>query len=82
MDVIRRENVNVVNAVIAGDLTETDQYLEAWLLRLVVSVVILSFTDSSAMKALKPLHPVTMLWQGGRGPAESRERVGRLAVSK
>ncbi len=34
MDVIRRENVNVANAVIAGGLTltETDQDLEAWLL--------------------------------------------------
>ncbi len=78
MDVIRRENVNVANTIIADSLTLTETYpdLEAWLLRFdSISCnflnddpnsefhhhAIIKCTYSSAMKALKPLLPVTMV---------------------
>ncbi len=86
MDVIRRENVNVANTIIADSLTLTETYqdLEAWLLRFgSISFnflnddpnsefhhhAIIKCTYSSAMKALKPLLPVTMVSMLNPDPA-------------
>ncbi len=72
MDVVERENVNVSNAVIVGGITlsESDQNLEAWLMRygsisrtLLIDdpasefhrQAIIEFAHSSAMKNLKSL---------------------------
>lgn len=78
MDVVERENVNVSNAVIVGGITlsESDQNLEAWLMRygsisrtLLIDdpasefhrQAIIEFAHSSAMKNLKSLLPLRIV---------------------
>nr|XP_055032034.1 uncharacterized protein LOC129420903 [Misgurnus anguillicaudatus]XP_055032035.1 uncharacterized protein LOC129420903 [Misgurnus anguillicaudatus]XP_055032037.1 uncharacterized protein LOC129420903 [Misgurnus anguillicaudatus] len=78
MDMVERENVNVANAVIVSGITlsESDQHLEAWLVRygsisrtLLVDDptsefhrhAIIEFAQSSAMKYLQPLLPLSIV---------------------
>ncbi|XP_048064779.1 uncharacterized protein LOC125279312 [Megalobrama amblycephala] len=78
MDIVERENVNVSNAVIVGGITlsESDQNLEAWLVRygsisrnLLIDdptsefhrQAIIEFAHSSAMKNLNPLLPLSIV---------------------
>lgn len=78
MDIVERENVNVPNAVIVGGLTlsESDQNLEAWLVRygsirrtLLIDdptsefhrQAIIEFAHSSAMATLKLLLPLSIV---------------------
>ncbi|KAK9962772.1 hypothetical protein ABG768_008124 [Culter alburnus] len=78
MDIVERENVNVSNAVIVGGITlsESDQNLEAWLVRygsisrnLLIDdptsefhrQAIIEFAHSSAMKNLNSLLPLSIV---------------------
>lgn len=78
MDIVERENVNVSNAVIVGGITlsESDQNLEAWLVRygsisrtLLIDdptsefhrQAIIEFAHSSAMTTLKFLLPLSIV---------------------
>lgn len=78
MDIVERENINVPNAVIVGGLTlsESDQNLEAWLVRygsisrtLLIDdptsefhrQAIIEFAHSSSIKNLKPPLPISIV---------------------